>query len=70
MSKRAPKRLTLADQLRKMIRDSGKTVNAVAVESGIAQPVLYRFVTGERDLTLSTVQRLADHFGLELRRRK
>jgi hypothetical protein len=32
--------------------------------------VLYRFMTGERDLTLDTAQRLADYLGLELRGRK
>jgi plasmid maintenance system antidote protein VapI len=45
-------------------------VNAVAVEAGVPQPVLHRFMTGERDLTLRTAQKLADHFGLELRPRK
>lgn len=62
-------KLTMAAQLKKAIQDSGKTVNAVAVESGIPQPVLHRFVSGERDLTLTTVQKLADYFGLELSRK-
>jgi plasmid maintenance system antidote protein VapI len=60
----------MADRLRKAIKESKKTVNAIAVESEIPQPVLYRFVTGERDLTLRTAQRLADYFGLELRPRR
>jgi predicted transcriptional regulator len=60
----------MADRLRKAIQESKKTVNAIAVESEIPQPVLYRFVTGERDLKLTTVQKLADYFGLELRPRK
>jgi plasmid maintenance system antidote protein VapI len=60
----------MADQLKKAIRKSGKTVNAIAVEAGVPQPVLYRFVRGERDLTLTTVQKLADHFGMELRHKK
>jgi plasmid maintenance system antidote protein VapI len=59
----------MAEQLKKAIRESGKTVNALAVESGVPQPVLHRFVKGERDLTLSTVQKLADYFGFELRSR-
>ena len=57
----------MADQLKKAIQTSGKTVNAIAVEAGIPQPVLHRFVKGERDLTLSTVQKLADYFNLVLR---
>jgi plasmid maintenance system antidote protein VapI len=60
----------MTDQLRKSIRDSGKTVNAIAVESGIPQPVLHRFVTGDRDLTVRTAQKLADYLGLELRQRR
>jgi plasmid maintenance system antidote protein VapI len=59
----------MAEQLKKAIRDSGKTVNAVAVEAGVPQPVLHRFMKGERDLTLTTVQKLADYFGFELRAR-
>jgi plasmid maintenance system antidote protein VapI len=57
----------MADQLRKAMRTSGKTVNAIAVESGIPQPMLHRFLKGERDLTLRTAQKLADYFGVELR---
>ncbi len=53
----------MADQLRKAIRKSG---NAIAVEAGVPQPVLHRFVSGERDLTLATAQKLADYFGFEL----
>jgi plasmid maintenance system antidote protein VapI len=44
-------------------------VSAVAVAAGVLQPVLHRFMKGERDLTLTTAQKLADHFGLELRSR-
>ena len=69
MSKRKPRRRTIADQLRKAVRDSGKTVNAIASDSGIPQPVLFRFVSGERDLTLATGEKLARYFDLELRKR-
>jgi plasmid maintenance system antidote protein VapI len=65
-----PPRPTIADRLRRAVRDRGQAVNAVAKAAGVAQPVLYRFMTGERDLTLDTAQRLADYFGLELRERK
>lgn len=63
-------RVTMIDQLRKSIRDSGTTVNAIAVEAGVPQPVLHRFARGERDLTLTTAQKLTDYFGLELRQRR
>jgi plasmid maintenance system antidote protein VapI len=69
MAKAAPPP-TLADVLRRAMSETGLSVNALAKAAGIAQPVLYRFVTGERDLTLRTAQKLADYFGLELRPRK
>ena len=61
-------KLTMAEQLKKAIRHSGKTVNAIAVESGIPQPVLHRFVKGDRDLTLTTAEKLLRYFKLELRK--
>jgi hypothetical protein len=58
----------MAETLRKVIQDSGKPIAAIAKEAGIAQPVLHRFFTGERDnLRLDTVEKLARYFKLELR---
>lgn len=62
--------MALQDQLRQAVHDSGLSVYAVAKGSGIAQPVLHRFVAGERDLTLATASRLADYFGMRLTRPK
>ena len=70
MTKPKLTKCTMAEQLRKAIQDSGKTVNAIAVESGIPQPVLHRFASGDRDLKLATAQKLVEYFGLELRPRK
>jgi plasmid maintenance system antidote protein VapI len=61
---------SIAARLRQAVQDSGMTVNALAAAAGIAQPVLHRFLSGERDLTLRTVQKLVDYFGLELRPRR
>lgn len=69
MGKRKPtaaKRTTIADQLRKAIEDSGQSVYALAKAADIAQPVLHRFYTGERDLTLTTADKLLVYFELEL----
>ena len=60
--------MTLQDQLRQAIADSGLTLYRVAKDSGIAYPVLYRFVSGERDLTLETASRLTEYFGMRLTR--
>lgn len=67
---RTGQRTTIADQLRKAIADSEDSVSAIARAAGIPQPVLHRFAKGERDLTLTTAQRLIDYFDLELRPRK
>lgn len=62
-----PPRPTMAEVLRRLVREGGQSVNAVAAAAGVPQPVLHRFLASERDLTLRTAQKLADHFGLELR---
>jgi len=61
--------MSVSDQLRKAIRAYG-TVYRLAQDSGIAQPVINRFVNGDRDLKLATVDRLAKHLGLELRSKR
>ena len=60
----------MAETLKTAIGQSGETVAAISRAAGIAQPVLHRFVKGERDVILTTAQRLADYFGLELRPRE
>ncbi len=60
--------MSLQEQLRQAIEDSGATLYAIAKGSGIAYPVLYRFARGERDLTLATASKLADYFGMRLTR--
>ena len=57
--------MNLAKQLRAAVAESGKTVNGISTASGVPQAVLQRFMTGERDIRLDTVQRLADYFGLQ-----
>ena len=61
--------MTLTEQLREMIQDYG-TVYAVARDSGINQAVLQRFVTGERDMYLSTADKLAEFFEVRLTKPK
>ena len=56
---------TLADQLRKAIKDSGLSTYAVAKGSGLSYPATLRFISGERDLYLSSATKLAHYFGME-----
>jgi plasmid maintenance system antidote protein VapI len=62
-------RETLAETLLRTFLDSGQTVATASRGAGIAQPVLHRFVHGQRDLTLRTADKLAAYFGLDLRPR-
>ncbi len=50
------------------IEESGKSVRSIALNAGITQPQLSRFVKGERDLLLDAVDKLAKSLGLELRK--
>jgi hypothetical protein len=58
---------TFADVIRRAVRDSGKTPYAVALESGVPQAVLSRFLRGARGLNLDTAEKLCRALGLELR---
>ncbi len=60
-------RLSLADTIKEAVAATGKSVNAVATESGVAQAVLQRFLAGQRGITLETAERLCVYLKLELR---
>lgn len=57
-------------QLRKAIADSGQSLNALAKASGVSQPVLSRFVAGQRDIYWATACKLAKELGLQLVKRR
>ena len=57
---------TLSDELRSVIQKSGQTVQHIQQESGVRTDALLRFMAGEQDLLLTTADKLALHFGLEL----
>jgi plasmid maintenance system antidote protein VapI len=60
-------RPTIADQLRQAIQASGQSQYALAKAVGVHQSVISRFLAGQRDVTLATAAKLAEHLGLELR---
>jgi predicted transcriptional regulator len=49
--KRQPE--TLTSQIKRVIDASGLSIYKLAKESGVPQPVLQRFVSGERDIKLA-----------------
>jgi plasmid maintenance system antidote protein VapI len=60
-------RLSLNDALKQAVAETGKSVNSVANQSGVAQAVLQRFLSGKRGITLDTAERLCAYLKLELR---
>ena len=59
---------TMREVIIQAIADSGKSVRSVALNAGISQPQLSRFVKGERDLLLEAADKVAKSLGLELRK--
>lgn len=51
--------MTLSDALRQAVRESGLTPYAVAKAAAVPPPTLYRWLSGERDLTLATADKIA-----------
>jgi len=56
----------LTTQLQAAIAATGQSLYSIAQASGIAAPVLQRFVNGERGITLETAGKLAEYLGLSL----
>ena len=56
----------LARQLQAAIASTGQSLYSIAQASGVAAPVVQRFVNGERGITLETAGKLAAYLGLAL----
>jgi len=56
----------LTQQLQAALAATGQSLYAIAQASGVAAPVLQRFVNGERGITLETAGKLAAYLGLAL----
>ena len=55
---------TLTDQLRRIVRESGRTLGELSQETGIHKSALSRFLTGERGVSVSALDTLGEYFGL------
>jgi hypothetical protein len=60
----------VSETLRQSIQECGQTRYRIAQETGIAESVLSRFVTGETRLSLNAVDTLCEYFQLELTKRR
>ncbi len=58
--------MSLSDDLKNAVQESGKSINSIAKGAGVPQPVLSRSINGERDIRLETASKLAEFFGLSL----
>ena len=56
--------------LRKAIEDDPRTLNAIALDAGLAASVVWRFVGRQRGLSIEATAALAETLKLELTRRK
>ena len=56
----------LLDEIRDAIDASGKTRYRIAQESGVAESILSRLMSGERGLSIDALETLADYLGLEI----
>jgi hypothetical protein len=57
---------SIADSLKQAIRESRRTVYQISKESGIAQIVITRFLSGERGIRMATTDKLARALNIQL----
>ena len=59
--------MSLADQLRKAVTDSGLSVYRIAKDTGVSQAALQRFIAGNREnIRIDTADKLASFFQMRL----
>jgi transcriptional regulator with XRE-family HTH domain len=58
--------MSLSETIRNAVLFSGLSQRQIEEETGLGRGLLARFLSGERDIQLSTADRLADYFGLTL----
>ena len=58
--------MSLSESIRFAVLSSGLSQRQIEEETGLGRGVLARFLSKERDIQLSTADRLADYFGLAL----
>ncbi len=56
----------LVDDICDAIEASGKTRYRIAQDTGVAESVLSRLMSGERGLSIDALETLADYLGLEI----
>ena len=57
---------SMPDVIRSAVRKDGRSVYRLALDSGVNQGVLGRFMRGERDMNLRTADKVCRALGLKL----
>ena len=61
-----PKRPTITDQIKEAVEASGWSLCSISDEAGFAPILLSRFMRGQRDIKVGSLDKLAKALGLEL----
>ena len=61
---------TWENTIRQAIQDSGLSCYEIARRSGVTAAQLSYFMNGKRSLTISSAEKIAEHVGIELNRKK
>jgi plasmid maintenance system antidote protein VapI len=65
MNRSKPK-LTVTNQLRALIRESGVTCYQIAKATGVSNATLSRFLSGERGLSCEAMDAIGEYFGWQV----
>lgn len=57
---------SLSELLKRSIRESGRSIDEIANEAGVSPSLLGNFLSGERDIHMTTADKLASSLGLEV----
>ena len=57
---------TISEQVRRAIEECGMTRYRLSQVSGVSEGMLSRYMTGEREMTLRTLDRLAPFIGVQI----
>lgn len=57
---------SLSELLKRSIRESGRSIDEIASEAGVSPSLLGNFLSGERDIHMTTADKLASSLGLEV----
>jgi transcriptional regulator with XRE-family HTH domain len=63
---KAVRNSVIIEPLKTAITDTGVSFMETARQSGVAHPIISRFMSGERGMSISSADALAEHLGLVL----